>query len=469
MRDLSVVAIVVVMALMALRRPWIGVMLWTWLSIMNPHRFTWGFAATSPLAAIAAGATLLGFIFTRERQTPFQGSPVVWFVLLSLWMTLSWFLGYDPQGDYEMWSRVMKINFMILVSLMLLSNKYHLLAFAWVVTGSIALLGAKGGLFTVLHGGNYLVWGPPGSFIGGNNEFAVALVMTIPLLHFLQLQLKKTWQRHLLTLTMLLCAAAALGSHSRGALLAIVAMGGVLWWRSRRKLLMGVGILLIGLLLLPMMPDEWWSRMHTIETYEQDASAMGRINAWGVAWQVALHNFFGAGMSYQHQVYFLLYGTYETTVRAAHSIYLQMLGNHGFVGLILYLGFGLATFWQAGWLRNQAKQAKNIPQLQWAVDLGSMVQVSLVGFAVGGAFLSLQYFDLPYDLMVLVVLARRWVETKGWERDPTMPFLQYVGLKRGKPGKPQKFASQPGSDSASYPDNPANPDSSANPLSAARR
>lgn len=432
MRDLLVVSIVVAMALMALKRPWIGVMLWTWLSIMNPHRFTWGFAYSAPLAALAAGSTLLGLVFTRERQNPFQGTPVIWFVLLTLWMTVSWALGYDPQGDYEMWTRVMKINFMTLIALMLLSNKYHLLAFAWVATASVALLGAKGGVFTLLHAGNYRVWGPPGSFIGGNNEFAVALVMTIPLLHFLQLQLTKAWQRHLMTLTMLLCAAAALGSHSRGALLAVIAMGAVLWWRSRRKLLMGLGILVVGVLLLPMMPEEWWSRMDTIETYDQDASAMGRINGWLVALDVARNYFFGGGMSYQHQLFFSLWGTYNTDIIAAHSIYFQMLGNHGFVGLALYLGFGISTYWQAGWLR---RQAQLIPQARWAADLGSMVQVSLIGFAVGGAFLSLQYFDLPYDLMVLVVLARRWVETRGWERDPDMPFLQYAGLRRGRAQK----------------------------------
>ena len=59
-----------------------------------------------------------------------------------------------------------------------------------------------------------------------------------------------------------------------------------------------------------------------------------------------------------------------------------------------------------------------------------MVQVGLVGYAVGGAFLSLAYFDLPYDMMVMAVLARKWVETCGWERDPQISFLEYVGLRR---------------------------------------
>jgi putative inorganic carbon (hco3(-)) transporter len=61
----------------------------------------------------------------------------------------------------------------------------------------------------------------------------------------------------------------------------------------------------------------------------------------------------------------------------------------------------------AGWLRRNA--AAN-PETQWAADLGSLCQVSLVGFAAGGAFLSLAYFDLPYNLLVLVVVARRILE-----------------------------------------------------------
>ena len=48
MRDLLILSIVGVAAILALKRPWIGVMLWTWLSIMNPHRFAWGMAYSAP-------------------------------------------------------------------------------------------------------------------------------------------------------------------------------------------------------------------------------------------------------------------------------------------------------------------------------------------------------------------------------------------------------------------------------------
>jgi len=324
---------------------------------------------------------------------------------------------------------VMKIYLMTFVALILLNNRHHIMAFVWVTAGSLALLGLKGGIFTVLHAGNYRVWGPGGSFIQDNNAFALALIVTVPLVYFLYLQVQQKWARYGLLFTMSMCVVSALGSHSRGALLALIAMGAVFWWRSRHKGLISALIALMVLLILPMMPAEWWARMGTIAEYQQDHSAIGRLNGWIVAWEVAKHHFFGAGMSYQHQHFFDLYGYYNNHVIAAHSIYFQVLGNHGFGGLVLYLAMWLATYRTASWLRVHAQA---LPQAQWAADLGAMVQVGLVGFAVGGAFLSLSYFDLPYNMMVMVVLARRWVQTRGWERDPPGSLLEYAGLMRRK-------------------------------------
>src|SRR5690606_40380642 len=107
-----------------------------------------------------------------------------------------------------------------------------------------------------------------------------------------------------------------------------------------------------------------------------------------------------------HPEYFFLYGKHETIVRAAHSIYFQILGNHGFIGLFLFLTLWIITYREAGWLR---KNANISPDTLWAAQLGAMAQVSLVGYAVGGAFLSLSYYDLPYNIMVLVVMAKKWV------------------------------------------------------------
>ncbi len=415
MRDLLVITLVLAGSIAALRRPWVGVMVWTWLSVMNPHRYSWGLAYDAPLAAIAAGATIIGLLMTRERASPFKDSAVAVLVVFMVWITLSWRFGVDPAGDYAQWKKVMKIDFMIIVALMLLHSKQHIFALAWVVTGSLALLGAKGGLFTLTTGGNFHVWGPPGSFIGDNNEFALALVMTIPLLRFLQLQMRGTIAKPLMTAVMVLCAAAALGSQSRGALLAIGASSLLLWWRGRSRFLGGAIIVGSAFALIAFMPDSWSDRMDTISDYDGDHSSMGRINAWWNAWNLAFHYPLGVGFDAARPALFAVHAPNPEMVNAAHSIYFQVLGNHGFIGLFLFVLIWIITWQSAGWLRAHGSQ---IDEAKWCADLGSMCQVALLAYSVGGAFLSLSYFDLPYDIMVLVVVTRVWVQTRAWEREP---------------------------------------------------
>jgi probable O-glycosylation ligase (exosortase A-associated) len=93
--------------------------------------------------------------------------------------------------------------------------------------------------------------------------------------------------------------------------------------------------------------------------------------------------------------------------RAAHSIYFQALGEHGFVGLGLYLLLGF-LIWRAGvWI---IRNTRGLNEYQWAFSMASMIQVSLIGYAVGGAFLNLLYFDVPYYLMIAMVATRCIVE-----------------------------------------------------------
>ncbi len=411
MRDLLLTLIIIPGCLAALWRPWIGVMLWTWLSIMNPHRYAYGFAVDAPWAAMAAGCTMLGLLMTRDRASPFKGSPVVWFVVFIFWVTLSWLLGLDVSGDYGQWTKVMKIDIMLVISLVLLHSRKHIFAFMWVTAGSLALLGVKGGIFTLTGGGAQRVWGPPGSFIEDNNEFALALVTTIPLLRFLHLHVQHWFARLALVVSMLLCAIAAIGSHSRGALLAIVAMAAAFWWRSKEsRLKMGVVLAGLSFGMLAFMPAEWTARMESISDYEKDGSALGRLNAWIVAWNIGLRYPLGVGFNPRRPEIFLQFAPDPNSMAAAHSIYFQAMGNHGMIGLAIFLAIWITTWYSAGWLRTQSNLT---PETQWTADLGAMCQVSLFGFLVGGAFLSLAYFDLPYNIMVMVVLTRAWVAKYG--------------------------------------------------------
>jgi putative inorganic carbon (HCO3(-)) transporter len=413
MRDVLAIGVIGIGATLALFYPWLGILAWTTISIMNPHRYAWS-ASELPVAAAIAIATLVGILISRDRVRITVTPTLVVFVAFALWMcfTLPSSLYYEK--SFAMWKQVMKIDFMILVAVMVLHTRKHVMGLVWVLVGSIGIYGVKGGIFVIATGGDYLVWGPPESFIEGNNELALALVMTIPLMRFLQMQYKSFWVRQGFNVAMLLSAIAALGTHSRGALLAIVAMAFVLWTRTRRKLVTGALLVAIGTVLIAFMPGQWENRMESILRYERDESAQGRINAWHMAWNLASDRFLGGGFDIYKRAVFAQYAPVPDDVHAAHSIYFQVLGEHGFVGLALFLLLWLLVWRSAGWLRRNGR--KHV-ESAWTSDLGSMIQASIAGYAIGGAFLSLAYFDLPYNLLLLVVITRRWVGEKAWEQE----------------------------------------------------
>lgn len=410
MRDFVLAPTILALAVYGILHPWIGIMGWTWISIMNPHALSWHMS-DMPVAATMAGATLVGLVLTRDRRNFFVTRETVVLMLFMVWMCITLPFSFYFDDSYRLWNRVMKIDLMILVAMVVLYSKKHITTLVWVLVGSVGFYGVKGGLFTLATGGNYRVWGPDGSYIEGNNELALALVITIPLIRFLHMTSESRWAKLGLLASMLLCAAAALGSQSRGALVAIGGMATLMWWRGDKKfgglILLGIG----GTALLAFMPDTWWERMGTIGTYEEDTSAGGRINAWWMAWNLAKDNFFGGGFEVSAPALFAKYAPDPLDVHAAHSIYFMVLGEHGFVGLFLFLLLWVLVWGSAGHLRIQGKK---LPQTLWVSQLAAMCQVSLAGYAVGGAFLSLSYYDLPYNILILVVLGRRWIDGKEW-------------------------------------------------------
>jgi probable O-glycosylation ligase (exosortase A-associated) len=431
MRDIVVVSVVIAGCLMSLRRPWIGVLVWVWLSIMNPHRYTYGFAYDAPLNQITVVCFFIGLLMTKDRYKVFAGAPIVWLLLLCIWMTLSMLFGVDPASDYDQWVKVLKIFLMVFMALAVMRSREHILALTWVLALSLGLLGAKGGVFTISSGGSNHVLGPPGSLISDNNEFALALVMTIPLLRFLQQQLDTHRGRQLLTVMMVLCGAAALGSQSRGGLLAITAMVSMMWWRGGSRLGGGIMIAAVAFVLLGFMPDEWTQRMNSIGDYQDDRSSMNRISAWWTAWGVAKDYPFGAGFHVARPILFERYSPYpENGVWAAHSIYFQMMGSHGFVGLGLFLAVFVSA-WRVASRVQRASRGQS--HLLWCSQLAVMCQVSLLGYAAGGAFLSLAYFDFPYYVVVLIVLTDLWVRRRAWETEPNKSSMRWTlpGLLKG--------------------------------------
>jgi probable O-glycosylation ligase (exosortase A-associated) len=402
MRDLFVTLVVFGSLPYILSKPYVGIYMWSWLGYMNPHRLTWGFAYSFPFSFVVGIATLVALMFSREpKRIPWTRESIV-LLLLIMWMLVTTIFSLHPALAWLQMEKVAKIQLMIFLTMILINNREKIERLVLVIALSLGFYGIKGGIFTVVHGGAYRVQGPAGTFIGGNNEMALALIMTIPLIWFLHLNAQKTWQRHTYTAVMFLCAIAVVGSQSRGALVGGLAMGGFLWLKTRNKLFTGLIMALAVAAIVSIMPASWYQRMDTIDTYQTDASAQGRINAWWTAFNLSKDRpLVGGGFdTFQPDVY-KVYAPDPLNVHDVHSIYFEMLGEHGWVGFGLFMLLAWLT-WRKG--ARIIRECGKDPERKWAADLARMLQVSMIGFASAGAFLGLANFDLYYHLIAIMVV-----------------------------------------------------------------
>ena len=92
-------------------------------------------------------------------------------------------------------------------------------------------------------------------------------------------------------------------------------------------------------------------------------------------------------------------GEWYNQTRSAHSIYFQVLGEHGFVGLALFVSMLVMTFITLGRVKVPAPSGR--PCGRKLRCLRGALQIGLVGYCVSGAFLNLAYFDMLYLYMIL--------------------------------------------------------------------
>lgn len=411
MRDFVVVAIVLGMVPIVLAKPHVGILLWSWLGYMNPHKLAWGWARDFPLAEIAAIATFVGLVFSREpKRFSLNGVTCIWLVLTT-WFTVTTVTAFNSEAAWEQWEKVAKIQLVALLTLVLINNRQRLGQLVWIIVLSLGFFGVKGGLYVIRSGGDTgRVWGPPGGFIEGNNELALALLMVLPLMFFLWRREERPLLRYLLIGMICLTVVSVLGSFSRGAFLGLLACGVFLMLKSQRRVPVAIAVAVAAFTMAVIMPQSWWDRMGTIQTYQEDSSAQGRLGAWSLATKVANANPLGAGFDFWSPEVYEAYGVDFVKAQDAHSIYFEVLGEHGWLGLVLFVSLLTAT-WRCG--SRLIRSTTGQPELEWERDLVRMSQVSLVAYAVGGAFLGLAYFDLPYHVVGIVVIMSTYVRMAG--------------------------------------------------------
>ncbi|KQQ87041.1 putative O-glycosylation ligase, exosortase A system-associated [Massilia sp. Leaf139] len=421
MRDLVMLVVLPVMLYAMAQRPFIAVGMCLWTALFFPNAWVYGIASVPRYNLLFAAVAIVGYLAWKHKpkiQFTGLGMLVLAFFLWTVGSTMT-SIG-NPDLSWEIWSRFAKVVTLFVFVVLVIKDKLHFDFVLWCVVLSVGFYADLETLKFLASGGGHNIVGMSGHVLGDRNELALAFVMTLPLCYYLWMEYGK--QSRILNLALLgtmgLLALGVIGTQSRGGLVAMLALGAYMFLKSDRKLLLGVLIAVFVIGASFYVSEDYVARVDSIASAGEDGSFMGRVVAWKLSFIMAMeHPFFGGGfksleyfpvwteLSKSFFDYSWFYTGTElpntSYARAAHSVYFQVMGDHGFVGLALYLSFLTLGFLKAG---KVARKARRAGAPAWLPLAATMVQLSIFAFAVGGAALSLAYFDLLFALFGLVVV-----------------------------------------------------------------
>ena len=420
MRDLMFAMMMLVAIPLAIARPFNAYLLWAWTAVVIPTSYFFGFMVNARLNFFFAILTLLLIALGRVPWKSYQANRVTWWYLLFLLhATLVFFLAYPGNrfnGEY--YELILKGLLFALVMPFFVRKRVDMHVIIIVIVLGFGLHGVLNGLKTIASAGGHLVEGPAGTMIADRNHLSTALALALPLLYYLFQQSAHRLIRLSFLGGFVLVALAIAGSGSRGGFIALSVVGLWLVLTSRKRWSALALLTVMSVAFFALAPAEWFSRLSTIEEAGADASFMGRVIAWQISSAIALGNpVFGGGF---HAVQiqgiwdqyvgapsllgFLNLPLPDFNAKAAHSIYFEVLGDMGFVGLFLFLGILMQAIRSRYVIKRHLKDMGS--QWLWARDMSDMLMLAIIAYMAGGAAVSLAYFEVIYIVVMLMEMLR---------------------------------------------------------------
>jgi probable O-glycosylation ligase (exosortase A-associated) len=341
------------------------------------------------------------------------GSAHVLVILFFAQSSLSTLFSPHPEYASFYYQDFLKSTIITLMIASLVTDERRLRLVFAVIVASVGLEGVKQGWAQlVLNPGAQNTNEYP--VFGDNNGVAIGMLMIASMLLALSQTASSRYERLFERFAMIGLVYRAVSTYSRGGFLACGALGTHYILRSRRKI---AGLLAIALVLgivVPVLPDAFWSRMSTINDAQEnlegttvDVSIRGRLHFWAVAWEMAkARPFVGVG----HNAYVASYIEYDFSfgkfpgARSVHNSWLGVLAELGFPGFILFVTLILRAFWTG--LRIQ-RWAKTHPGLEGLAKYARAMEGALVAFCVGGTFVIFQYSELLWHMLGLSIAVDR--------------------------------------------------------------
>jgi probable O-glycosylation ligase (exosortase A-associated) len=227
--------------------------------------------------------------------------------------------------------------------------------------------------------------------------------MVLPILLYLSRDEPRVWLKRAMRVIFAFSIVAILFTYSRGAFIGLLVVLTGLVWRSPWRWRFAAAAVILSLVVVTVMPARLRDRLSSIGEQQsaetRDISVAGRIEAWTTATQIGIrHPFFGEGFRalWQPDLWAQFYGYDFTAARDAHSLYFEVMAEHGLLGLGIYLvvvGNTLII------LTRVARRWRGDPTHGYLTNYAEMTRLALLPYFVSGASLGVAYFDL-YFLLV---------------------------------------------------------------------
>src|SRR5579862_741186 len=436
MQELFVAAVYVFYLFLGFMAPFVAGLGYIWVDIFTPQNVAPHVLGDFPVALVLGLACFAGYTLFDRRERPHIGLPLLLILAFAGWMSLTQLWAVAPDAA-EKWTWAFKVMIFAAFTPFLFRSRVQieaaLLTIIFALSSTVLAVAAK----TLVTGGGY---GAREALVGANSGLAegstlsMVAVAILPLVTFVsRYSLILAAPRRLVSVACrgfsACCVVTAVGLFTRTGLVALGVYVVLAWWQSRHKIVIGAAVAAGILVLLPLMGTVWEDRMSTIENPESDPSAAGRLAVWQWTLSYVAEHPLGGGFNvYEFDKVELpsTTGVPRTVTGVAfHSIYFEILGEMGIVGLAVWASLIAAFFIGLVRLRRQARQYE---EGEWLVGLTTALASSVTIYLVGGAFIGVGFQPTLYYLIGIAIAAQEYWRRSGKATGVTLRGRRPRGL-----------------------------------------
>jgi len=399
LRHVLAALILAIIVWKTLRDPKFGILAFVAILFLDPSSLFWGFDQWHIPLVTSITILLATLIHARDRNKELNGGAIYfWVVALTVFLAFSTVNSFNVDRSTRILVDYWLKTFVFCWLLMLwIKNESDLRQLFTVLVGCFVLLSLRA-MYRYSVGYDEIA-GLAGT-MQDRNDFALHLMMIVPIAHAMAETSKTRWIRLGFVASIFLMILCVVLTFSRMGFLLILLALLFLFKSSRRKWQMLQIAVVVGIAIFIWLPESYVERIETIRTYEKDPSAMGRIDAWAAGFEMGKDNLFtGVGLKCFElpDVYF----KYATGIpHVAHNAYVQLFSEAGLPSLLSWFFLMIAGVYGAGVL---ARQEITLEMRSYA----KAIRYSILLYLAASMFLNSAYFELPYLILACFLVLRR--------------------------------------------------------------